>query len=211
MQRLCAAGGCYTEVYSSLSAGKIEILDGSELRLVDGTLIAADAVIVNSGNLVGSGVINGDVIIQGDGTVDPGFSPGEIFVDGDYHQLINSWLTLEVGGLLAGEDYDLLSIFGDAYFEAGSNISIEFINGFKPKEGDAFDLISAASLSGDLDLVNFYFMGLGEGFEFDFGFNETGFGLTKTNVSAVPVPGAVWLFSSGLMGLIGMAGRKKVA
>jgi len=30
-------------------------------------------------------------------------------------------------------------------------------------------------------------------------------------VSAVPVPAAVWLLGSGLLGLVGIAGRKKVA
>ena len=30
-----------------------------------------------------------------------------------------------------------------------------------------------------------------------------------TNVSAVPVPAAVWLFGSGLLGLVGVARRKK--
>jgi len=32
-----------------------------------------------------------------------------------------------------------------------------------------------------------------------------------SSVSAVPVPGAVWLFASGLLGMIGMARRKKAA
>jgi len=32
-----------------------------------------------------------------------------------------------------------------------------------------------------------------------------------TEVSSVPVPSAVWLFGSGLMGLVGMARRKKAA
>ena len=31
-----------------------------------------------------------------------------------------------------------------------------------------------------------------------------------SNISAVPVPAAVWLFSSGLLGLVGVAKRKKV-
>lgn len=31
------------------------------------------------------------------------------------------------------------------------------------------------------------------------------------NVSAVPIPAAVWLFGSGLLGLVGMAKRKKAA
>lgn len=33
--------------------------------------------------------------------------------------------------------------------------------------------------------------------------------LTVTNVSLVPVPAAVWLFGSGLLGLVGIARRKK--
>jgi len=32
-----------------------------------------------------------------------------------------------------------------------------------------------------------------------------------TNVAAVPVPAAAWLFGSGLLGLIGVARRKKTA
>lgn len=44
------------------------------------------------------------------------------------------------------------------------------------------------------------------------GFNAT-FGGTATvsSVSAVPVPAAVWLFGSGLLGLVGIARRKKAA
>ena len=43
-----------------------------------------------------------------------------------------------------------------------------------------------------------------------------GFGLNHitppgSSVSAVPVPGAVWLFASGLLGMIGIARRKKTA
>ena len=34
---------------------------------------------------------------------------------------------------------------------------------------------------------------------------------TFTEVSAIPVPAAVWLFGSGLLGLVGMARRKKTA
>jgi hypothetical protein len=41
---------------------------------------------------------------------------------------------------------------------------------------------------------------------FDIG---SGNSLTVLNVSAVPVPAAVWLFGSGLLGLVGIAKRKK--
>ena len=41
-------------------------------------------------------------------------------------------------------------------------------------------------------------------------FQSTGDGLQSDWVAAVPVPAAVWLFGSGLLGLIGVARRKKV-
>jgi hypothetical protein len=36
-----------------------------------------------------------------------------------------------------------------------------------------------------------------------------GFYIDNVNVSAVPLPAAIWLFGSGLIGLIGISGRKK--
>jgi hypothetical protein len=41
---------------------------------------------------------------------------------------------------------------------------------------------------------------------FDIG---SGHSLTVTNISSVPVPAAAWLFGSGLLGLVGVARRKK--
>jgi hypothetical protein len=34
--------------------------------------------------------------------------------------------------------------------------------------------------------------------------------VTSVNSSVVPIPAAVWLFGSGLIGLIGLARRKKI-
>ena len=41
------------------------------------------------------------------------------------------------------------------------------------------------------------------------GVGKFGWAVQSGNVGAVPVPGAVWLFSSGLLGLVGIARRKK--
>ena len=41
---------------------------------------------------------------------------------------------------------------------------------------------------------------------FDIG---SGNSLEVLNVSAVPLPGAIWLFGSGIIGLAGLARRKK--
>ena len=41
------------------------------------------------------------------------------------------------------------------------------------------------------------------------GCTDTGTGTDACQVAAVPVPAAVWLFGSGLLGLVGIARRKK--
>jgi hypothetical protein len=67
----------------------------------------------------------------------------------------------------------------------------------------------------DLSLTGTYKLGLT-----DVGWNETGgydlgvsclFGACPTAAPAVPLPPAVWLFGSGLLGLVGISRRKKVA
>ncbi len=48
---------------------------------------------------------------------------------------------------------------------------------------------------------------LGDGQELD---THAAWAVYDGNISAVPVPAAVWLFGSGLLGLVGMARRKKI-
>lgn len=55
-------------------------------------------------------------------------------------------------------------------------------------------------------MIDGYFVGLNV--NFDIG---SGNSLTVENISSVPVPGAVWLFGTGLMGLIAAAKRRKTA
>jgi hypothetical protein len=72
------------------------------------------------------------------------------------------------------------------------------------------EFISYAPLAATINSVGF---GPGTGFEnfkayFDMG-NGNSLHVTSIEVSSVPVPAAVWLFGSGLLGLIGVARRKK--
>ncbi len=43
----------------------------------------------------------------------------------------------------------------------------------------------------------------------DFGAQSLAVALNRPTLTTIPVPGAVWLFGTGLLGLIGLARRKK--
>jgi hypothetical protein len=73
--------------------------------------------------------------------------------------------------------------------------------------------VTGAALAGTATYVSATFAGLGltpGTYEWTWGSGVSADSLTL-NVGAVPIPAAVWLFGSGLLGLIGMARRKKVA
>ena len=80
---------------------------------------------------------------------------------------------------------------------------------FNAADADAFfddQLLTISSLGGslvgDLDLK----------FQFDLTASTAGDGyFTNFVVGTVPIPATVWLFGSGLLGLVGMAGRRKTA
>ena len=71
-------------------------------------------------------------------------------------------------------------------------------------------LVNMWTLSDEADLVS----GIGGNRYGWFDYNEfdvPAFDNTSMSVNAVPVPAAVWLFGPGLIGLIGIARRKKTA
>ena len=168
--------------------------------------------IIENGTLSGNGTIIGDVLVSG-GTVAPGLSPGTLTIDGNYTQEVGSALVIEIAGLNPGE-FDVLNILGAAIFDPGTTIDLDFTNGFAPTTGDVFEFLLADIFASDMSLINFNVFGLETGFLFDTGFTDAGtFNMTALNdgASTIPVPAAVWLFGSGLLGLIGVAKRRAKA
>jgi len=84
------------------------------------------------------------------------------------------------------------------------------VTGFKPVANQVWML---ASLDGNGDTIMGINMAAGGPFAgFNANFNATMTGIADVSdipVAAVPVPAAVWLFGSGLLGLVGVARRKK--
>jgi len=214
-------GGINILTSAFTTSGNINIAAGSKINRtgsfvqtaghtkVNGTLTSSSGVVsIQGGLLSGSGLINGNV--TNGGTVGPGNSPGTLTISGDYVQTTTGLLDIELAGLLAGAEYDVLNVTGSANL-AGGVLEVDVLAGFNPIVGNSFDILQADSILGTfntLSLDNSYIWQV-EYLEDIFGLNTIDVvRLTILEVSQVPVPASVWLFGSGLLGLVGIARRK---
>jgi hypothetical protein len=177
-------------------------------------------MMIKSGVLSGIGQIAGDLTVTAPGTLRPGLSPGQMTIEGDLN--LSGLLDLEVvlneeTGLL---EYDSLAIGGDlnvfgsgrVSFDLGEGLDETIFTGESPElalsdiffgtneESDPLDITALLATSLRIDLAS--------GEAFNLLLVEDEFGTISTEVEAVPVPAAVWLFGSGLLGLVGLARRK---
>jgi len=182
---------------------------------------------INSGILKGSGYIVGDLVVGPNGTVQPGNSPGLLTIDGDFTLENGAELVMEIWG--DGDNgylFDEISVtgdfnlFGDINFDLGEGLDISIFETNDPEVDPLFSFAdffldeSGVSLSlAVLAETNVKVASdLGELFAVSFNVDDNGDVLTSiVEVSAVPVPAAVWLFGSGLIGLAGVARRRKAA
>jgi len=114
--------------------------------------------------------------------------------------------TLTIGGTVASLGFTSgtlltgnLTAFG---FPNAGGDPLEFL--FDVTGGDAAALYGGGSIPGGIILSDSGFGG-----SFDIDWSNTGSGVADVAPAAVPLPAAVWLFGSGLLGLVGMARRKK--
>ncbi len=147
------------------SGSVIDISFGSELALDNVTLVTAESItlsgagklvvegslslndssgpgvlVTEDSHLSGSGSIGGNVTNLS-GTVGPGTSAGMLTITGDYNQLPEAELLIEINGTNHGE-FGLLSVGGVAALDG--TLSIQFGNpvGYTPTAGDAFEFVS---------------------------------------------------------------------
>lgn len=113
---------------------------------VEGTLEMASGVVdLQGGVLQGNGLVKGSV--SNTGTVSPGLSIGELFIEGDYTHPRLGVLHIEVAGTAPGE-YDMLTIDGGA--SVNGTIVIEPVDDYEPMIGDEFTILTATgTLSGN--------------------------------------------------------------
>lgn len=148
------------------------------ILLVNGTHLGGDTYTVAGGMLGGNGSIDAEITIEAGGTLAPGSSAGQLTVE----QLVfetGSSFEIEIGGLLAGTEFDQL--LADAVTLAG-DISISLLDLgsgiFLPDPTDTFAVLNATSLTGMFDNV-------ASGFRLDTGGGEGSFLVTYDSVSDV--------------------------
>ncbi len=182
---------------------------------INGDLSATNVVLNTGAALSGKGNITAN--LSNSGQVEPGEWPGALgtlTINGDYTQNADGVLLIEIGGLLDGQ-YDVLDIAGTASLGGTLDVSLSDSGAgvFAPALNDSFDILMAESILGDFD--SFLLAGLGNGLAWQLDLFADEIGTTDvlrlSVVSAVPVPAAVWLFGSGLLALLGLGRRRKLA
>lgn len=191
------SSGTYNLNGGSLHAANITVNSGGTFNFNGGTL----AVNQFNGNLANLG-----------GTLAPGNSPGITNVTGNYSQSGAGIFAVEIGGTGLGQ-FDILNISGAATLDGTLSVSLfDWGSGlFTPQVGDSFDILTAQILSGQFSTLNL--AALDNGLAWNISYLTDAIDTTDivrlSVVSAVPLPPAFWLFGSGLLGLIGIARKRK--
>jgi T5SS/PEP-CTERM-associated repeat protein len=216
--------GGTTDIFGNVNntgTGGIIVTGGSTTTLFDDLVHnGTDKIRVTEGSqLVIFGTASGDGSYEGlgdlwfEGGLSPGNSPAQVSTAGNATYGLDSSNVMEIAGLARGTEYDAFDV-GNTLTLAGE-LNVELLDLFTPQLGDIFDLFTAKTIAGEFDLLSLAALGGGLGWQLDVLVDAIG-GITdvvRLSVvnSAVPVPAAVWLFCSGLLGLIGMARRRQSA
>jgi hypothetical protein len=146
---------------------------------------------------------------------------GSLTVGGVYDNTPSNTITLTSVWTSGGATGDFIgTVFGSPVGTGGAMASLDSfstVNSFFVVEGWTLDLTSLV-----VDVPNTFLNLSGEGVLIGHGFDateaiwsfsaesSTSYSMTVTvaGIPAVPVPAAIWLFGSGLIGLVGVARRK---
>ena len=118
---------------------------------VNGTLdVNGAAFNMQGGSLKGTGNVAGNVDNAG-GSVGPGESAGKLTVSGNYTQGSAGKLKIQLGGTTQDTQYDRLQVTGTATLDG--ELHVEFIDGFVPRLGQQFVILTAGSVNGEFSKV----------------------------------------------------------
>ncbi len=143
---------------------------GGKLTLEQGVVEGTDLSygVKANGRIEGTGSLMGSELFN-DGHIDVGSSPGTLTIDADFEQGQTGTIELEIGGLVADSEYDVLDITGDAIINGA--VLVRFVDGFAPKKDDLFEFLPVGGLFED-SAAAYETQNLLPGFEFDIRFDN---------------------------------------
>ena len=149
-----------------------------------------------SGELRGTGLINGDVFVGGspsEARFQPGNSPGTLTIDGGYVQEEGGLLELEIAGIDPGE-FDVVDASNGLVFNGGM-ILFQRTGGFPGHIGAQVDVFAGGPVTmGNVQIID----NTGLALEFD----------PNTGVVTLPEPGQAILSGVGMLGVVLLATRR---
>jgi len=199
------AGGTGTFSISNngdVSAGTLKVWDAGTLNLSGGHLSATTLDIATpgaqfnfTGGTLAANTINGSVLNQG-GTLAPGASPGTTHIVGNYTQASAGALNIELGGLIAGTQYDVLNVDGTATLAGILNVSWYDLGSglFSASLGDTFTVLSATDINGQFDTLNL--APLSAGLKWDTNYLLNPFSTDFLTLNVIQA-GPIWQCASG--------------
>ncbi len=138
-------------------------------------------LVIGGGLFGGAGQVLCDLAMFGQ--LSPGLSAGRLDIAGNYHAASSSAYNVEIGGTIAGTNYDQVAIAGQANL-AGS-INVCSVNGFVPALGDRFEIMKFTSKSGN---VSFRGLDIANGIYLQPIFSSTNLVLVATNTPPSAAP-----------------------
>jgi len=190
-----------TDEISSITGDTVELV--SAFTNTSGNPFDDDITTLGGSGTYGFNVINTS------GVITPGNAGiGSLIIDGDYTEGAAARIDININDLLS---FDSMGITGNAFFAGDLNVILD--GGFDLLLGMSFDIIDITGIRSSefFDLTQGDIVLSDNGFDLfiDYtGGDGNDIVLTTIMPSAVPVPAAVWLFGSGLIGLVGVARRK---
>jgi uncharacterized repeat protein (TIGR01451 family) len=110
--------------------------------LVNVTGSIASSASIGAGTLVGTGTVGAIVDSGLNGTISPGTSAGILNSGTVFGLVAGTKLSIELGGLTPGTQYDRLNVTGTVSL-GGATLLGSFINGFTPSVGNQFTIIQS--------------------------------------------------------------------
>ena len=152
--------------------------------------VYANSIINNFGSFFFTGgtlnvdTFNGDLANTG-GTLGPGHSPGTTTINGDYSQDASSTLLIEIEGLIAGAEYDVINVTGTATLDGVLDFYLDY-SGLVL--GDSFDILSAEVINGTFASITDQQINTNWIWELDYNLDPSGTDILTARVTAVPIP-----------------------